>query len=113
MTQSKDERENQVRQLSLPLQEEPVREEPPVKTKAVRRPKQGFMRDTRDSDVAQSYSDNVALGYAVARGLAEVLASMSPADLAALRARVAQSAERAEKKTSKRRPPLGGWAQES
>ena len=46
---------------------------------------------TRDPDVARSYSDNVALDYAVARGLAQALTSLPPEELAALKARVART----------------------
>jgi hypothetical protein len=48
---------------------------------------------TRDPDVARSYSDNVALDYAVARGLAQALSSLPPEELAALRAKVAQASQ--------------------
>src|SRR5512133_216304 len=104
-----------MKQLSLPLEDEQAEqtgEEAPAQSKPVRRPKQGFMRVLRDSEVARSYSDNVALGYAVAKGLAQVLAAMAPADLAALRARVAQSAERRGKKPPADRSSLGGSLQE-
>jgi len=82
------------KQLSLPLGADPIEEEQPASIEPVtaRRSKRGFKRVTRDADVARSYSDNVALGYAVARGLAEVLTRMDPGELAALKARVAQSA---------------------
>ena len=101
-----------LKQLSLPLEEEKP-EEKPAESKPAHRPKQGFMRVLRDSEVARSYSDNVALGYAVARGLAQVLGSMAPADLAALRARVAESAERAARKPAAKRSSSRGWLQES
>ena len=107
--------EESMKQLSLPLEEEQAKqteEETPAQNKPVRRPKQGFMRVLRDSEVARSYSDNMALGYAVAKGLAQVLASMAPADLAALRSRVAQSAERTGKKPPAERSSLGGSLQE-
>ncbi len=48
----------------------------------------GFVRLMRDPDVAKSYSDNVALGYAIAQGLARALGRLSPRELADLRARV-------------------------
>jgi hypothetical protein len=90
------------RQLSLPLGEEPVAEKVPARGEAApARKKEGFKRVTRDADVARSYSDNVAFGYAVARGLAEVLSRMEPGELAALKARVARSAEQGA------RPPRG------
>ncbi len=54
----------------------------------------GFVRVTRDPDVARSYSDNIALGYAVAQGLARALATLSPQDLADLRAKVTQEKPR-------------------
>lgn len=93
--------ENQIRQLSLPLEEESRAAEPQAGGEPARRGKAGFKRVTRDADVARSYSDNVALGYAVARGLADVLAGMAPSDLAALRARVAQAASRVKKYPSR------------
>ena len=107
--------EESMKQLPLPLEEnkaEQTEEEAPAQSKPVRRPKQGFMRVLRDSEVARSYSDNVALGYAVAKGLAQVLASMAPAVLAAHRAWVAQSAERTGKKPPAERSSLGGSLQE-
>ena len=61
----------------------------------------GFVRVTRDPDVARSYSDNIALGYAVAQGLARALATISPQDLADLRAKVAQ--EKSQAKPTARR----------
>ena len=104
--------EDLMKQLSLPLEEEQAAEEKPEESKPARRTKQGFMRVLRDSEVARSYSDNVALGYAVARGLAQVLSTMPPADLAALRARVAQAAERTGKKGKPKGSSLTGWLQE-
>ena len=67
-------------------------EKPPAKKKKRRRPGgQGFPRVTRDPGVAKSYSDNVALDYAIARGLAQVLADLPPEELAALRSKIARS----------------------
>ncbi len=90
-----------MKQLSLPLVDGPPAEEEPGRNEPARRGKSGFKRVTRDADVARSYSDNVALGYAVARGLAQVLAAMAPSELAALRARVAQAAGRVKKYPSR------------
>lgn len=82
-------------QLPLPLDEEVgAKPEAPaaLKTsKPKRKTGSGFVRVTRDPDVARSYSDNVAFDYAIARGLAEALSSLPPEDLAALRAKVAQA----------------------
>lgn len=105
--------EDVMKQLSLPLEEEEVAEEKPAESKPARQAKKGFVRVHRDSEVAKSYSDNVALGYAVAKGLAQVLKSMSPADLAALKARVAEAADRTAKKTAAKRSQVRGWLQES
>ena len=69
---------------SAPTAENPVRSASP----------RGFVRVTRDPDVARSYSDNIALGYAVAQGLARALATLSPRDLADLRAKVTQEKPR-------------------
>ena len=94
-------------QLPLPLDEEVgARPEPPAALKAgkpQRKTGSGFVRVTRDPDVARSYSDNVALDYAIARGLAEALTTLPPEDLAALRAKVAQAARHYGKSAA--RPP--------
>jgi len=101
------------KQLPLPLEAEPVAGEAPARSTpaTARRAKPGFLRVTRDAEVARSYSDNVALGYAVARGLAEVLARMEPGELAALKARVAQAAGQV-RKAPKGRAGLTGRPQE-
>ncbi|HEX9014713.1 MAG TPA: hypothetical protein VF960_01785 [Chloroflexota bacterium] len=108
--------ENPVKQLALPLEEkaevEAAAEEPQEGAEQPHRGKKGFTRVTRDADVARSYSDNVALGYAVARGLAQVLSSMPPEELAALKARVAQGAKRA-RASREERTSLGGGLQDS
>jgi len=80
-------------QLPLPLDLEPETL-PTILPKRKRRGgSQGFVPVTRDPDVARSYSDNVALDYAVARGLAQALSSLPPEELAALRAKVAQASQ--------------------
>lgn len=66
-------------------------EKPPAKKKRRRPGGRGFPRVTRDPEVAKSYSDNVALDYAIARGLAQVLADLPPEELAALRSKIARS----------------------
>ncbi|HEX9015809.1 MAG TPA: hypothetical protein VF960_07415 [Chloroflexota bacterium] len=76
---------------------------PPVKFR------RGYVRTTRDPDVARSYSDNVALGYAVAQGLAKALSTLSPGELAALRARVVEEKEEAATaRASHDRRAMGG-----
>lgn len=83
-------------QLPLPLDEEVGATPEAPKALKTRKPQRkagsGFVRVTRDPDVARSYSDNVALDYAIAQGLAEALTSLPPEDLAALRAKVAKAA---------------------
>jgi len=77
-------------QLPLPLEpEEPC--PPAAQRKRGRKGSRGFVPVTRDPDVARSYSDNVALDYAVARGLAQALQALPPEELAALRAKVARA----------------------
>ncbi len=86
-------------QLFLPLVMDPEPEAeplpaggtPPTRTKAQRPRTKGFVPVTRDPDVARSYSDNVALDYAIARGLAQALTSLPPEELAALKAKVARA----------------------
>ncbi len=73
----------------------------PAREKRQRRSK-GFVPVTRDPDVARSYSDNVALDYAIARGLAQALTSLPPEELAALRAKVARAARQNGKSASSR-----------
>ncbi len=63
----------------------------PAKEKRRRSRSKGFVPVTRDPDVARSYSDNVALDYAIARGLAQALTSLPPEELAALKAKVARA----------------------
>ncbi len=81
-------------QLPLPLgmDPEPPEAAPAIEGKPHRRRSKGFVPVTRDPDVARSYSDNIALDYAVARGLAQALGSLPPEELAALRAKVAKAA---------------------
>lgn len=82
-------------QLPLPLDTEKEEESPPappVKPKRRRKGSRGFVRVTRDPDVAQSYSDNIALDYAIAQGLAHAIAALPPEELAALRDKVARAA---------------------
>lgn len=80
-------------QLPLPLDPEPEAGPPaaPAKEKRRRSRSKGFVPVTRDPDVARSYSDNVALDYAIARGLAQALTSLPPEELAALKAKVARA----------------------
>jgi len=82
-------------QLALPLEIDapPPPDAPPLaeRRKPRRSRSKGFVPVTRDPDVARSYSDNVALDYAVARGLAQALTSLPPEELAALKARVART----------------------
>ncbi|MGI5837092.1 MAG: hypothetical protein ACOX87_11500 [Chloroflexota bacterium] len=90
--------ESEAAQLPLPLQFEPEANSPPVVKKRRRKKGAGgFVPVTRDPDVAQSYSDNVALDYDVAKGLAQALQSLPPEELAALRAKVAKAAQRTSK----------------
>lgn len=96
-TREGKEKEAEAAQLSLPLQFEPEENPPPVTKRRRRKGAGGFVPVTRDPDVAQSYSDNVALDYAVARGLAQALQSLPPEELAALRARVAKAAKQSSK----------------
>ncbi len=78
-------------QLSLPLEMDPEQPPAPVPPEKRRRGRRGFVPVTRDPEVARSYSDNVALDYAIAQGLAKALSSLPPEELAALRAKVAQA----------------------
>ena len=89
-------------QLPLPLQAEPEEEQPAATKKQRRKRRGGFVPVTRDPDVAQSYSDNVTLDYAVARGLAQALQSLPPEELAALKAKVAKAAQHSSKQRSAR-----------
>lgn len=91
-------------QLPLPLDMDSEREpQPPVPAREKRqRRSKGFVPVTRDPDVARSYSDNVALDYAIARGLAQALTSLPPEELAALRAKVARAARQNGKSASSR-----------
>lgn len=89
-------------QLPLPLSLEPEKVQPRAKSSKRRKGSGGFVPVTRDPDVAQSYSDNVALDYAVARGLAQALQSLPPEELAALRARVAKAAKNSPKSSPAR-----------
>jgi len=85
--------ESDVTQLELPLDlesEKKPKREPATKK---RKGSKGFVPVTRDPEVAQSYSDNVALDYAVARGLAQALQALPPEELAALRAKVLKAAQ--------------------
>jgi hypothetical protein len=80
-------------QLELPL-ESGRRAEPhqaPSPQRSERRGGRGFVPVTHDPDVARSYSDNASMDQAIAQGLAQVLASMPPEELAALRARVSRA----------------------
>jgi len=85
--------ESDVTQLALPLDLDP--EKKPKREPAAKRRKgsKGFVPVTRDPEVAQSYSDNVALDYAVAKGLAQALQALPPEELAALRAKVLKAAQ--------------------
>lgn len=89
-------------QLPLPLNFEAEKTQPQAKGNKRRKGSKGFVPVTRDPDVAQSYSDNVALDYAVARGLAQALQSLPPEELAALRTRVAKAAKNSPKSSSAR-----------
>ena len=90
-------------QLSLPLgMEQEARPAAPAKQRSRRRGHSGFVPVTRDPDVARSYSDNVALDYAIARGLSQVLTTLPPEELAALRAKVAQAARENSKGSSRK-----------
>jgi hypothetical protein len=90
-------------QLSLPL-EAGRRGEPQAAgpQKAERKGARGFVPVTHDPDVARSYSDNASMDQAIAQGLAQVLSSMPPEDLAALRAKVARAAGRDRRGGSRR-----------
>ncbi len=90
-------------QLPLPLDLEP--ETLPTIPQKTRRKgsSQGFVPVTRDPDVARSYSDNVALDYAVAKGLAQALSSLPPEELAALRAKVARASQARSRPNSARK----------
>ena len=98
---------SQPSQLPLPLYETLEPEPEPLvraKEKPQRRSgKKGFVPVTRDPDVARSYSDNVALDYAIARGLAQALTSLPPEELAALRAKVARTLRQSGKISHKPR----------
>lgn len=89
-------------QLPLPLGEDSEPQPEPAKEKRRRQGSRGFVPVTRDPEVARSYSDNVALDYAIARGLAQALGSLPPEELAALRAKVAKAARRNGKAPSSR-----------
>jgi hypothetical protein len=90
-------------QLPLPLDLEPETL-PTIPPKTRRKGgSQGFVPVTRDPDVAKSYSDNVALDYAVAKGLAQALSSLPPEELAALRAKVAQASQLRSRPTPSRK----------
>ncbi len=84
-------------QLPLPFEMEQEAEpvaasgDPASRAKPQRSRAKGFVPVTRDPDVARSYSDNVALDYAIARGLAQALTSLPPEELAALKAKVAKA----------------------
>ncbi len=83
-------------QLALPLvaesEAQPAPLPPAPRGKRRRKGSRGFVPVTHDPDVARSYSDNVALDYAIARGLAQALGSLPPEELASLRAKVAKAA---------------------
>ena len=82
-------------QLVLPMEtaHEPHGDTPAQHTRERRKGTRGFVPVMHDPDVARSYSDNIAMDHATARGLAQVLATMTPEELAALRAKVARAAE--------------------
>ncbi len=88
-------------QLPLPLYENPDPGPDPRASKDEKprrsRGKKGFVPVTRDPDVARSYSDNAALDYAMARGLAHALTSLPPEEMALLKAKVARSPRKGEK----------------
>lgn len=98
--------EAQGTQLPLPLDvdPEPAAEPAHVAEKRRSRRSKGFVPVTRDPDVARSYSDNVALDYAIARGLAQALGSLPPEELAALRAKVAKANLQNSRASSPRHP---------
>lgn len=82
-------------QLALPLETgQDARTRQNHHGRGGRKPPRGFVPVTHDPDVARSYSDNASMDQAIAHGLAQVIAAMSPEELAALKAKVARAAAR-------------------